>query len=101
MPAVLFVESNRTGQTPLARRLRVQFHTPGLAKAELVPPVAEARVVEGQSSSEWIVVVTPRTDRATGPYRGTLRITNMSPDGQTAIASLELPVDGTLKEADR
>jgi hypothetical protein len=101
MPAVLFGESNRAGQPPLGRRLKVSFQTPGIAKAELVPAVADVRVVEGQSSCEWTVVVTPRTDRAPGPYRGTLTISNISPDGLTAIASLELPVDGILKEADK
>jgi hypothetical protein len=101
MPAVLFGESNRAGQPPLARRLKVRFQTPGIAKAELVPAIADVRVVEGQTSSEWTLVVTPHTDRTPGPYRGTLTISNVSPDGHAPITSLELPVDGILKEADR
>ena len=101
LPAVLFGESNRTGQTPLARRLKVQFHTPGISKAELVPPVAGVQVLEGKTSAEWTVVITPFTDRPPGPYRGTLTISNLSPDGLTRIATLELPVEGILKEIDK
>jgi hypothetical protein len=98
--AVLFGESNRVGQPPVSRRVRVQFRDAGVAAAEVRPAVADVRVVAGGSPTEWSVVVTPHTDRKPGPFTGTLTITNLSPDGRTRIASLDLPVEGVLLEAD-
>jgi hypothetical protein len=100
-PAVLFGESNRVGQPPVARRVRVQFRDPGEAVAELAPAVAGVKVMAGGSPTEWTVVVTPHTDRKPGPFRGTLTITNLPTDVGTQIVSVALPVEGVLVEADQ
>lgn len=100
LAAVLFGESNRVGQPPVSRRVRVEFHEPGRAKVELVPAVAEVAVLPGSASTEWAVVVTPFTNREPGPFRGTLTITNLSTEGRV-LASLSLPVEGVLREGNK
>ncbi|MCI0700851.1 MAG: DUF1573 domain-containing protein [Planctomycetia bacterium] len=99
MPAMMFSDSNRVGQPPVSRTLNVKFHTPGSPSVKLVPEVAAVEVRPGASAIEWKVTVSPRTDRTAGPFRAVLTIANLSDNAP--VASLDLPVDGVLLEADR
>jgi hypothetical protein len=101
LSGVLFGDSNRVGQSPVSRTLKVRFHVPGTPRVTLVPEVAAVEVRPGADATEWKVVVSPLTDRTPGPYRGTLTIANVPPGGNAPVASLDLPVDGVLLEADQ
>lgn len=95
----MFGESNRVGQPPVPRTVTLHFNQPGKPEVKLVPDVAEVEVRPGATPAEWKVTVSPRTGRGAGTFRGVLTVANISPEGK-AVASLDLPVDGLLREGE-
>lgn len=93
-PDVMFGESNRAGQPPVSRIVRVQMHVPGTLKVSVDTPIIAATLSShAGEASVWTLTVVPRTDLAPGPYRATIALETVPPAHR-----LELPVDGLLVE---
>ena len=96
IPDVMFGESNRAGEPPVSRTVRVQVHVPGTLRVSVSTPMVAATLsLQSDSSSAWLLTVTPRTDVPPGPFRGTIKLETIPTEGQPAHR-LELPVEGLL-----
>ncbi|MBX9580126.1 MAG: hypothetical protein K2X87_07435 [Gemmataceae bacterium] len=100
VPAVLFGESNRAGQPPVARTVPVGSRVLGTPRVFVSPAVATAELRPHDAADRWRLVVTPRTDRPAGPFRGTITIEVVPADDTSTPAKLELPLDGILREGE-
>lgn len=95
-----FGDDVASGGPPKSRAVRATAHVP-LARVEVVPdpPVVSARVDE-EGPGRYRLVVSPRADLPVGPFRSTVAVRAVTPDG-AAHPAAPLEVSGEVGSAAR